>query len=115
MLNLLLMISVALFIIAFIYFIYLKSNGLRPMLVLSDSMEPEIKTYQLILGESVGAGDALAIGDIVTYKRPGSVATITHRIEHICRDGYILKGDNNETEDPYIVKPDWILYKVVKH
>lgn len=113
--NCLLALSILLFAGTATLCIYLKMAGLKPMLVLTDSMEPTIKTYQLIVGERVDDTEKLAPGDIITYRGPGSPATITHRIERVYKDGYIVKGDNNPAEDPFIVKREWILYKIIRY
>ncbi|GAA2186239.1 hypothetical protein GCM10009786_06140 [Leucobacter alluvii] len=79
--------------------------GLRPLVVVSGSMEPAIPTGSLILIQQKQA-EELRIGDIVTVSRPDGEGFITHRIlEKTPHDDgagvdLVLKGDANENQDP---------------
>ncbi len=44
------------------------------------------------------------VGDILIYRKFGSDFTIVHRLVKIERDGYIVKGDNNEVPDPLVAR-----------
>lgn len=72
--------------------------------VLTQSMEPEIKAGDMILGRSVEA-EALQVGDIITYRGevdPLRDKIITHKIIEI-KDGLITtQGVANDTADPPI-------------
>lgn len=71
--------------------------GFRPILVVSGSMEPTIKTGSIVIASPIDAKD-VQIGDIVTYKCKG--ATIVHRVIEITDDGlFVFKGDHNQNED----------------
>jgi len=72
--------------------------------VLTESMEPEIKSGEMIIGEHI-APENLKVGDIVTYE--GAVGDvkgkiITHKIIAIKDDTIITKGVANDTPDPPI-------------
>ncbi len=79
--------------------------GLRPLVVVSGSMEPAIPTGSLILIQQKPA-EELRIGDIVTVSRPDGEDFITHRIvqKTPVESGegveLVLKGDANQSQDP---------------
>lgn len=74
--------------------------------IVSPSMEPEIKVYDIIISKKVKNEDDLDIGDVITfYSKAINTGryTVTHRIHNIeIENGkkyYITKGDNNHNED----------------
>ncbi|MEJ6490019.1 signal peptidase I [Leucobacter sp. USCH14] len=80
------------------------ASGLRPLVVISGSMEPGIPTGSLILSRTVPAAD-LAVGDVVTVPRPDGRGPVTHRIVAIEAEGdgsfaLELQGDANASKDP---------------
>ena len=77
--------------------------------VVSDSMLPNLHRGDLLA--VYGTNDYEA-EDIAIYQRPGTKFTIVHRIKEITDEGYVFKGDNNPTPDPYIVKREQIIGKV---
>lgn len=92
--------------------------GYKPYFIASNSMEPCIKTGQLVLGVQVEA-DELKIGDIAAYELYSEQShlfkeTVIHRIYKVNEDGtYEFKGDNNKNPDIYSVSADRIKYKIV--
>lgn len=86
-------------------FIYVLN--IHPHIVVSGSMEPEIHTGSLCFIDYRDK-DAKP-GDIIAFKS-GSV-TVTHRVIRKTEDGYITKGDNNDSEDLKPVKREDILGK----
>lgn len=70
--------------------------GLRPFYIMSESMEPTIKTGQVVLAVPA-TPDKVEIGDIVSYRK--GYKTIIHRIIDKNDEYFIFKGDNNESED----------------
>lgn len=89
--------------------------GVRPMLVVSGSMEPVLPVGSLVVTKAVTA-DKVEVGDVVGYwtgnRFIGINPIILHRVIAITEEGYLLKGDNNETADP-IMKQERIIYRVV--
>lgn len=90
--------------------------GYRPYFIVSGSMEPTIKTYQLVLAVPVDASD-VQVGDIITYDRYSTVSklikqTVIHRVISIDDETVICKGDNNEHADEP-VSIERIGYKVI--
>lgn len=69
--------------------------SIKPAVVLSGSMEPEIKTGSLVFIDTrdreVKTGDIIAFstGDII----------VTHRAVRKTKNGWVTKGDNNDCED----------------
>lgn len=80
-----------------------KLAGVRPYVILSSSMEPAIRTGSLIF---VNTRDKKAEeGDIVTFLlgESGKEVVVTHRIHCVTDQGYITKGDHNDTVDPALL------------
>ena len=79
-----------------------------PMIVLTDSMDPEIKGGDLILCEKVDATE-IQERDIISFFDPAGngSSVVTHRVIGIIeQDGKLFfrtKGDNNNTEDRLVV------------
>lgn len=82
----------------------LTSVGIiKPLVVISGSMEPGIMTGDLIIDTRVPASE-LAVGDVVSLPSDLTEDLVTHRIEAIAPDalgGYTItmKGDNNAYSD----------------
>lgn len=89
--------------------------GVRPLVVVSGSMEPVLPVGSLVITEVVTA-EEIEVGDVVGYwtgnRFIGINPIILHRVIAITEEGYLLKGDNNETADR-IMKPERIIYRVV--
>lgn len=84
--------------------------GIRPAVVLSGSMEPTIKTGDLIFIHDTKP-ESLKEGDVICYLSAGKA--ITHRIMEVTtgEDGapaYITQGDANNTEDRQPVTADQV-------
>lgn len=73
--------------------------GVKPMIVMSDSMYPEIKFGDMIVSKSVKNENDLKVGDVITFReKTGSV--VTHKISRIETDGegvkrFVTYGTNN--------------------
>lgn len=80
-------------------------GGIVPMIVMTDSMYPEIQSGDLILSHKEDA-ENVKVGDIITFFDPAGNGTsvVTHRVAEITTDddgnlAWITKGDANNTED----------------
>ena len=79
-------------------------GGTLPLIVLTDSMYPDIKSGDLIICKTIDAKE-VEIGDVISFYDPASngSAVVTHKvIDIINEDGSIsfkTKGINNNTED----------------
>lgn len=77
----------------------------------SGSMLPEIEVGEIVV---LCKSNKYKEQDIITYKMDNSYF-ITHRIIKITKDGYITKGDFNNTLDESIVMEEQIQGKVIFH
>lgn len=83
-------------------------GGTFPLIVLTDSMYPDIKSGDLIICNTAEAED-VKVNDVISFFDPAGNGTsiVTHRvIEIVGEDGEIsfrTRGDNNNTEDKELV------------
>lgn len=72
--------------------------------VLTGSMEPTIMTNDYVLSRHA-SGDDLKRGAILTYSSPAAYdgLSITHRVQSVDDGRAVMKGDNNNTADPYAI------------
>lgn len=79
--------------------------GIKPFMVLSGSMETEIKKGDLIITKEINP-EELEIGKVIAFRDAAGTVT-THRIiDIVVKDGesfFITKGDNNSTQDRNLV------------
>ena len=95
--TLLLIAVVAIIAALFSVIVFLDMN---PYVIVSGSMEPELPVGSLCMIDcQQKEPDA---GDIISYKAGDSV--ITHRVIEVTDEGYVTKGDANDSKDPGIVK-----------
>lgn len=84
--------------------------GVKPVIVLSGSMEPEIMTGDLIFLHKTDTAD-LEEGDVICYLTSGKA--VTHRITKVTtgEDGelrFITQGDANNVEDRLPVRAEQV-------
>lgn len=84
-------------------------GGVFPMIILTDSMNPEFKSGDLIICKNAKAEDVKE-GDIICFFDPtgNGTTTVTHRVTEVTTDesgdiAWVTKGDANNTEDEAIV------------
>ena len=86
--------------------------GYRVMVVMSGSMEPEVRAGDAVLVRP-GEVEAIAVGDLVTFRPFGVTGLKTHRVVEIERlDGHLYfqtKGDANATPDADLADSDAVL------
>ncbi len=97
-------------IIGILIFLGYQSN-IKLYQIQSGSMLPELQIGEIII---LLEQENYKIKDIITYKVENSYF-ITHRIVQITEEGYITKGDANNTEDETVVKQEQIQGKVIFH
>lgn len=80
-------------------------GGTMPLIVLTDSMYPDIKSGDLIICKTVDAAD-VAVGDVISFYDPAGNGTsvVTHEVKAIDVDengkiNFTTKGTNNNAED----------------
>ncbi len=89
-------------------------GGYKPMMVLTDSMDPTIKSGDLIIIKEIDP-TTLKVGDIITFFDPAGNGhtTVTHTIIDITEVDNILmfetQGDNNNTADRLLVEEDAVV------
>lgn len=80
--------------------------GIKPFIVLSGSMEPEIHKGDIILTKVVDP-ETLRVDDVIAFRDAENTVT-THRIIDIVEESgveyFITKGDNNSTQDRNLVE-----------
>ena len=88
--------------------------------IVSPSMEPNIKVYDVILNTRIDDPDDIKVGDVITFISTSTISngmTVTHRVTRVENgpDGleFATKGDNNITEDTDTAKQANLLGKVV--
>ncbi len=88
--------------------------------IVSGSMEPNIKVYDVVVDFKVNNPEDLKIGDVITFKSTSNISKdliVTHRIiDTRIVNGkveYVTKGDFNSSSDPDTAKFDNIIGKVV--
>ncbi len=83
--------------------------GVQTYIVMSGSMEPEIHTGAIALIDTTDR--YVTIGDIVAYRmgEGDDEILITHRIMERTEEGFITKGDANESPDDKAVSQDQIV------
>lgn len=118
-LNIILKVTLT-FIIIFLLFFIVRATvfkkydifGYRFYIIMSGSMEPDIKTGDMIITKE---SDNYKIGDVIAFKDANFVTA--HRIVEIStEDGekvFKTKGDNNNTTDRNLVKSQQIKGKIV--
>lgn len=89
-------------------------GGKFPMIVLTDSMYPEIESGDLIICNTVEAED-VQVEDVISFYDPmgNGTSVVTHRVlEIVEEDGQLsfrTKGDNNNAEDQVLVPADSLI------
>lgn len=80
--------------------------GYKPFIVLSGSMETKIRIGDLIITK-IKDPSTLKVDDVIAFRDEENTVT-THRIiDIIDKDGisyFVTKGDNNSSQDRYLVK-----------
>ena len=90
-------------IAALVLFAIPSIAGYKPFVVLSGSMEPEIKTGAVAYNNTHEKVEDVKVGDVIVFKAGKSY--VTHRVIRINDDNtFTTKGDANQTEDLAPVK-----------
>ena len=88
----------------------------RVFYIISESMEPQIDTNQMVLGKYMAQDEELEIGGIYAYRRDGiwGEEIVIHRLFEKTENGkYRFKGDNNYLPDVELVEDEDIGYKII--
>ena len=93
-------------------------GGILPLIVLTDSMAPEIMSGDIIICQQTDP-ETIVVGDDISFFDPAGNGTsiVTHRvIEIVEEDGqkyFRTKGINNNTEDRVLVPMDKLVGKYI--
>ncbi|MEK6230128.1 MAG: signal peptidase I, partial [Actinomycetota bacterium] len=84
-----------------------QASGRQSLTVMSGSMEPAIRTGDVIVAKPISPIDA-RVGDVVTYKEPhGESRLITHRVKTMQalqgKVRFTTQGDANDTSEHWQV------------
>ena len=82
--------------------------GYSTAIVVTGSMADSININDMVLIKSFESYD---INDVIMFKRNSNF--VTHRIIEKTEEGFITKGDANNTQDEWVVKKDEIVGKSV--
>lgn len=111
----------------FYYFISAKIAASNPeykpklniYTIVSGSMEPAIKVYDVVIDVAVNSPEDIKVGDVITFISTSSISNglvVTHRVQDIkVVNGnyeYVTKGDFNGSADSDTAKFDNIIGKV---
>lgn len=92
----------------------LLATGARLFVVESPSMGRAAPVGTLVVGLPLRDGEALRVGQVVTYRPPGpGSSTYTHRIVEVVPGGYRVRGDINGADDPWVVSPTMVATRAV--
>lgn len=86
--------------------------GYKPYIILTGSMEPELKVNELVIIKKESY-EKIQIGDIINFYAPGVEKTVCHRVIDINDAGMYTKGDNNNREDILTVTQSSYVGKMV--
>ena len=93
-----------LFIIVGISVLIAYIIGIKPYVVMSGSMEPNIKVGSISFVNTRYPYEKIQVGDIIAFKREAIFAT--HRVVEITEEGFKTKGDANNVADGRIVSEE---------
>lgn len=82
--------------------------GFSSAVVISGSMSGAIEVNDMVITQ---ARDSYFPGDIISFDTGSSI--VTHRILEVTEEGFVTKGDANNTADIHPVTPDQVVGKVV--
>lgn len=87
-------------------------TGIRPYVVMTGSMEPAIPVLSVCFVDRNVPLTDIRVGEVIAF-RVGSDLLVTHRVAAIQEDGYLTKGDANNTEDSSLVTQENYVGKTV--
>ncbi len=91
-----------LIIVVGVIFIGLYIIGITPYVVLSGSMEPTIKTGSLSFINKHVKYEKIKEKDVIAFKMDDKTL-VTHRVNKITDNGFVTKGDANDSIDGSLV------------
>lgn len=86
--------------------------GVRPYVVLSGSMEPQIHTGSICFINTRASYEDVEAGDVIAYEAASDMV-VTHRAVRVTRTGIETKGDANDVSDGITTTKDNFKGKLV--
>ena len=77
------------------------------------SMNPTLAKPQLLETEEP-SGAPIRVGDVVCFHSPKDGVTVVHRVVSVGAGGVRTRGDRNRAVDPWVLRPEDILGRVVR-
>jgi hypothetical protein len=77
------------------------------------SMNPTLAQPQLLETEEP-SGAPVRVGDVVCFRSPKDGVTVVHRVVSVGAEGIRTRGDRNQAVDPWVLRPEDILGRVVR-
>ncbi|HWQ19684.1 MAG TPA: SynChlorMet cassette protein ScmC [Methanotrichaceae archaeon] len=87
------------------------SRGAIPVVLTGSSMSPTLNVPDLM--EVVPCNRPPRRGDVIYFQEPLEQKMVVHRVTAITPEGISTHGDNNSSEDPYLVQLKDVVGKVV--
>lgn len=82
--------------------------GYRPVVVTSGSMEPAVRTGDIVITRHVGMDDKVGAQTVINFEDPVTGREHLHRIIEVTPEGYRTKGDSNQSVDQGVVPQDHV-------
>jgi signal peptidase len=82
--------------------------GFRPVVVSSGSMEPAVRTGDVVITRHIGMDDKVGTQTVINFEDPVTRTEHIHRVIEVTDAGYRTKGDANQTPDAALVPQDHV-------
>lgn len=82
--------------------------GYRPVVVTSGSMEPTVRTGDIVITRPVDMDDKVGDQTVIDFDDPATADRRLHRVIEVTPEGYRTKGDANEDADAQLVPQDHV-------
>ena len=89
-----------------------NSVDLKPLNYIGPSMNPLFKSGDRLKIISHDL-EKIRVGDVVVFYSPEDESKVVHRVVSVSSNGIKTRGDNCDQVDPWILRPDQILGRVV--
>ncbi len=89
-----------------------QKSGRLSFYCLGPSMNPTFRPGDLLTVAPYGRG-GVRRGDVAIFRPPGEGRLIAHRIISAGADGLRTRGDNNDRQDPWTLRPEDIVGRVI--
>ncbi len=88
-------------------------DGPRLTFYIGPSMNTTLRSGDVLQVLPYG-GRSIRPGDVIVFRPPGKNRTAVHRVVSVAGDGIRTQGDNNRSVDPWVLRPDCVVGRVVR-